>query len=88
MAIDVACNAGMAMEFEADEAALSTAEQPKASRMRSYIERFKSRGVFDSASVAYYTGSHLLLDMSRSHNAADKALADSLAAIIVSRPKR
>lgn len=86
-AVDEAEACGMAMEFETDERALS--QDPLSAsfrpRMESYIDSFIRRGVFDTASVAYYTGNHLLLDMRRQPSEPNQAITDRLARIIVGR---
>lgn len=84
-AVDIACRAGMAMEFECDERALSQSEEPMQLRMKAYMDAFERRGVFENASVAYYTGNHLLLDMRRNPSPSNQLIADRLASIIISR---
>lgn len=84
-AVDIAFRAGMAMEFECDERALSQSKVSFQSRMQAYIDVFERRGVFDNASVAYYTGNHLLLDIRRNPSPSNRSIADRLASIIVSR---
>lgn len=84
-AVDIASRAGMAMEFECDERALSQSAEPMQSRMQAYIDVFERRGVFDKAAVAYYTGNHLLLDMRRNPSPSNQSIADRLASIIISR---
>ena len=57
------------------------------SRMHAYIDAYERLGVFDSVPLAYYTGSHLLLDFPRQPSTDNQALADRLARLIVARRK-
>lgn len=86
-AVQIADSTGMAMEFECDERALSQSRERMGSRMHAYIDAYERLGVFDSVPLAYYTGSHLLLDFTRQPSTDNQALADRLARLIVARRK-
>ena len=87
--LDEACSLarqhGMGMEFECDENALSQKEGNTASRMTAYMDAFWRHNVFTDAAIAYYTGSHLLLDFVENPSPENQALMDRLATIIVDR---
>lgn len=84
-AIDIALANGMAMEFECDERAKQSAPDATPERMTAYIDAFERRGVFGSSSIAYYTGNHLLLDMTENPSEADRRLIDRFARLVASR---
>ncbi len=87
--IDEACSLarqyGMGMEFECDENALSQKENNSADRMSAYMDGFWRHNVFTDAAIAYYTGSHLLLDFVQNPSPENQKLMDRLATIIVDR---
>lgn len=83
--VNIARSHDMGLEFECDERALSDSDPCYASRMTAYIDAYRRRGVFAEASIAYYTGNHLLLDMARRPSPSNTALSDFLASFIVER---
>ena len=89
--LDEACSLarhyGMGMEFECDENALSQRQDCRANRMQAYIDAYWRNNVFTDAAIAYYTGSHLLLDFANNPSEQNQALSDRLAAIIAERRK-
>ncbi len=89
--LDEACSLarqyGMGMEFECDENALSQKEGNTAERMNAYMDAFWRHNVFTDAAIAYYTGSHLLLDFVQNPSPENQKLMDRLATIIVDRRK-
>lgn len=89
--IDEACSLarhnGMGMEFECDERALSQSKDSYIQRMHDYIDGFWRHDVFTDAAIAYYTGSHLLLDFVKNPSPENQAVMDRLATIIVDRRK-
>lgn len=76
---------GMGLEFECDENALFQNENSSYDRMTAYIDGFWRNNVFTDAAIAYYTGSHLLLDFVRNPCPENQALMDRLARVIVER---
>lgn len=89
--LDEACSLarhyGMGMEFECDENALSQNVDCRADRMQAYIDAYWRNNVFTDAALAYYTGSHLLLDFVENPSKQNQAMADRLASVIVERRK-
>lgn len=84
-AVDEALKYGMAIEFECDERALSQTPECFAPRMDAYINAYDRRGVWKRSALAYYTGSHLLLDFVKNPSAENAALADRFSRHIVER---
>ena len=73
----------MGVEYECDERALTDFNYTL--RMRSYTEAFETNDVFETAAVAHYTGSHLLLDVYNDPQPNPKAEVDKYASIIIKR---
>ena len=84
-ACDIASNLDMAMEFECDRTAIFGPENNSYDRMQAYIDAFKRKGVWEKSSVAYYTGSHYLIDVQDYHDAENQKIVDELMQIIVDR---
>lgn len=85
-AIDIAQANGMAMEFECDERAKESYPGATPERMAAYMDAFERRGVFNmNFPIAYYTGNHLLLDMTQEPSEADRKLIDRFARLVSSR---
>lgn len=53
--------------------------------MSAYMDGFWRHNVFTDAAIAYYTGSHLLLDFVQNPSPENQKLMDRLATIIVDR---
>ena len=70
-------NLGLEMEF--DYRALHDEPYCQASRLESYIDYFEKFEVFEKSSIAYYSGTRALLDMSLSSSVEDKMLLDRIA---------
>lgn len=88
--LDEACSLarhhGMGVEFECDENALSQkGENCTRERMNAYMDAFWRHNVFTDAAIAYYTGSHLLLDFVENPSPENQQIMDRLATIIVDR---
>lgn len=86
--IDIALRNGMAVEFECDSDALSQKEDSKYSRLVDYITAFERHGLFDSAPIAYYTGSKMFIDMRDNPSPENQAVMDRLCGHIVDRRRR
>lgn len=87
--IDEACSLarhyGMGMEFECDENALSQKENSSYGRMNAYMDGFWRNNVFTDSAIAYYTGSHLMIDFLENPSPENQRIMDRLATIIVWR---
>lgn len=76
----------MGMEFECDEHALSQdSVLPRQYRMKAYIDAYERDSVFAKAPIAYYTGSHMLLDMVQNPSPENQAIMDRLSRHIINR---
>lgn len=82
---EVAKSLGMGMEFECDRTAIFGTENNSYDRMQDYIDAYTRLGVWKESSVAYYTGSHYLLDVQEYHDAKNRKIVDELMQIIVDR---
>ena len=87
-AVKFALAHNMGMEFEADENALSQdTVQPRRNRMLAYIEAYERNGVYEKSPLAYYTGSHMLLDMVQNPSPENQEIMDRFSRHIVDRRK-
>ena len=78
----------MGMEFECDEHALYQDAAGRQYRMKHYIDAFEEQGVFESMPIAYYTGSHMFIDMVQNPHEKNQEIMDRLCGFIVDRRKR
>lgn len=81
--LEDACRAAnkfnMGLEMEFDYRALHEQPDCQVSRLESYIDYFEQFEVFDKSSIAYYSGTRALLDMSLSSAIEDKLVLDRIA---------
>ena len=75
----------MALELEFDYRALYDAPNSFYSRLESYIDYFEKFDVFEKSSIAYYSGTRALLDMTLSGAVEDKLVLDRIAGHVSER---
>lgn len=78
---------GMGLEFEADARAISNATEFRP-RFYEYLQAFTRDGVKAGASVAYYEGGGVFLQMSRSTDPEVRAMYDTICRWVADRQKR
>ncbi len=91
-AISYAKNRGMSLEVEFEADGLWDDNIPdnqmRYGRLGDYLDAFTSKGVFDVATVSWYSGTQGLLDMSRSTHPKNIEMIDRIASIVEERHSR
>lgn len=76
---------GLGLEMEFDSSVLYENTDSYYSRLETYIDKFEKNGVFDSSSIAYYSGTKAILDMYNSPYIENTQILDRIAKHIKER---
>ncbi|MDD2960709.1 MAG: DUF4855 domain-containing protein [Muribaculaceae bacterium] len=79
---------GMAVEMEFDHNVLYENEDSYYARLETYIDAFEKYGVFESSSIAYYSGTKAILQMYNSPVIENTIILDRIANHILDRRER
>lgn len=93
--LEIACDEskrlgmGLEMEFETQGTSRVQHDDPDSyyTRLVDYLDVFEKKGVFDEAAVAWYSGTKGFLDLARSKDSMNHAIADRMARIVAERQK-
>ncbi len=80
---------GVEMEFETQGTSRLQHDDPDSyfTRLEDYINVFEEKGVYDESAVAWYSGTKGYLDLARSSDEHNHAIADRMADIVARRQK-
>lgn len=70
---------GLGLEMEFESSVLYEKTDSYYSRLETYIDKFEKNGVFDSSSIAYYSGTKAILDMYNSPYIENTRILDRIA---------
>jgi len=76
---------GLGLEMEFESSVLYENTDSYYSRLETYIDKFEKNGVFDSSSIAYYSGTKAILDMYNSSYIENTQILDRIAKHIKER---
>ena len=78
---------GLEMEFETQGTSRLQHDDPDSyyDRLVDYLDMFEKKGVFEQSAVAWYSGTKGFLDLARSSDAMNHAIADRMARIVAAR---
>lgn len=76
---------GMGLEFEVDESAFTADRAGFDEHFKAYMTEFNRTGVYRNSALAYYLGSHIIIDILEQKRPAELQMLDTFARYIVNR---